>query len=181
MTFIGLPIGIGLLLYFIPKKLGYPKTGKILTVIFGLLLLTIVVWSVFEDQLFTKKNAKELIEEQQISLQDKFELKENKSMSAIGDYYHTFTIEVSERDKQNAILKVKGADNFKADKNPIDQSLYVSDKRYFGSKVTQNYETEYAYVTEYFQPSGKEGYAPTFRRISISKINNELTFEDIDE
>ena len=88
-----------------------------MTVIFGLLLLTIVVWSVFEDQLFTKKNAKELIEEQQISLQDKLEMKENRSMSAIGDYYHTFTIEVSERDKQNAILKVKGADNFKADKN----------------------------------------------------------------
>jgi hypothetical protein len=38
-----------------------------------------------------------------------------------------------------------------------------------------------AYVREYFQPSGQEGYAPTFRRISIYKNKNELTFEDIDE
>lgn len=181
LFFVGLPIGIACLLYFIPKKLGYPKTGKYLTIIFGLLVLTMVLWTVFEDQLFTKGNAKELVEEQQILLQDKFELKENKSMSAIGDYYHTFTLEISERDKQNAIAKIKSADNFKADNTPIDQTLYLSDNRYFGPKVTQNYETENSYVLEYFEPSGRKGYAPTFRRISISKTKNELTFEDIDE
>ena len=181
LVFVGFPIGIGFLFYFVPKKLGYPKTGKYLTVIFGVLVLTLVLFTVFEDQLFTKNNAKELVEEQQILLQDKFELKENKSMSAIGDYYHTFTLKIAERDKQNAILRIKSADNFKADNSSIDQTLYLSDKRYFGPKVIQNYETENAYVREYFQPSGKEGYAPTFRRVSINKTKNELTFEDIDE
>ena len=78
-------------------------------------------------------------------------------------------------------MKIKSSDNFKADNTSIDQLQYLSDQRYFGPKVTQNYETENAYVREYFQPSGQEGYAPTFRRISISKTNNELTFEDIDE
>lgn len=144
-------------------------------------MLTIVLWTIFEDQLFTKENAKELVEDQQILLKDKFELKENKSMSAIGDYYHTFTLKLSERDRQNAIVKIKSADNFKASNHSIDQTLYLSNKRYFGPRVTQNYETENAYVSEYFQPSGQEGYAPTFRRISISKTKNELTFEDIDE
>jgi hypothetical protein len=181
LVFVGLPIGLGWLLYFVPKKLGYPKTGKYLTIIFGLLVLTIILWTVFEDQLFTKDNAKELVEEQQIVLADKFELEENKSMSAIGDYYHTFTLKISERDKRNAVLKIKSADNFKTDNSSIDQTLYLSDQRYFGPKVTQNYETENAYVREYFQPSGQKGYAPTFRRISISKTKNELTFEDIDE
>ena len=181
LFFVGLPIGIGCLLYFIPKKFGYPKTGKYLTIIFGLFVLTMVLWTVFEDQLFTKGNAKELVEEQQILLQDNFELKENKSMSAIGDYYHTFTLEISERDKRNAITKIKSADNFKADNASIDQTLYLSDNRYFGPKITQNYETENSYVREYFEPSGQKGYAPTFRRISISKTKNELTFEDIDE
>jgi hypothetical protein len=181
LVFVGLPIGLVCLFYFVPKKLGYPKTGKYLAIIFGLLVLTLVLWTVFEDQLFTKDNAKELVEEQQILLVDNFELKENKSMSAIGDYYHTFTLKLSERDKQNAILKIKSADNFKTDNSSIDQMLYLSDQRYFGPKVTQNYETENAYVREYFQPSGQKGYAPTFRRISISKTKNELTFEDIDE
>ena len=181
LVFVGLPIGLGCLFYFVPKKLGYPKTGKYLTIIFGLLVLTIILWTVFEDQLFTKDNAKELVGEQQILLADKFELKENKSMSAIGDYYHTFTLKISERDKQNAVLKIKSADNFKTDNSSVDQTLYLSDNRYFGPKVTQNYETENAYVREYFQPSGQEGDAPTFRRISINKTKNELTFEDIDE
>ena len=181
LVFIGLPIGLVCLFYFVPKKLGYPKTGKYLAIIFGLLVLALVLWTVFEDQLFTKDNAIELIREQQILLKDKFELVKNESSSAIGDYYHTFTLKISERDKQNAILKIKSSDNFKADNSSIDKMLYLSNKRYFGPKVIQNYETENTYVREYFKPSGQEGYAPTFRRISISKTENELTFEDIDE
>ena len=181
LVFIGLPIGLIWLFNFIPKKLGYPKTGKYLAIIFGLFVLTIILLTAFEDQLFTKDNAKELVEEQQIIMADEFELTENKSASAIGDYYHTFTLKISDRDKQNAISKIISADNFKKDNSSVDQSLYLSDDRYFGPKVTQNYETEKAFVREYFQPSGQKGYAPTFRRISISKSDNELTFEDIDE
>jgi hypothetical protein len=181
LVFIGIPIGLGFLFYFIPKKLGYPKTAKYLTIAYGLFVLTIGLYIAFEDQLFTKNNAKELVEEQDFKLTEDFELLKNESMSAIGDYYHTFTLKISERDKQNAISKIKSADNFKTDNATIDQMLYLSDQRYFGPKVTQNYETENSYVREYFEPSGQEGYAPTFRRISISKTKNELTFEDIDE
>lgn len=181
LVFIGIPVGLGLLFFFIPKKLGYPKTAKYLTIGYGLLILTFALYIAFEDQLFTKSNARELVEEQDLILTDEFDLTENKSMSAIGDYYHTFTLEISERDKQNAILKIKSADNFKTDNSSIDQTLYMSDQRYFGPKVILNYETKNAYVREYFQPRGQEGYAPIFRKISISKTKNELTFEDIDE
>ncbi len=181
LVFIGLPIGLIWLLNFIPKKLGYPKAGKYLAIIFGLFVLTIILWFAFEDQLFTKDNAKELVEEQQIILADEFELTENKSTSAIGDYYHTFTLKISDRDKQTAISKIISADNFKKDNSSVDQTIYLSDDRYFGPKVTQNYETEKAFVREYFQPSGQKGYAPTYTRISISKLDNELTYEDIDE
>lgn len=181
LVLLGSSIGLGLLLYFVPKKLGYPKTAKYLTIAFGLFVLTIGLYIAFEDQLFTKNNARELVEEQDIKLTDDFELLKNESMSAIGDYYHTFTLKISERDKQNAITKIKSANNFKTGNSSLDQMLYLSEKRYFGPKVSQNYETENSYVREYFEPSGQEGYAPTFRRISISKTNNELTFEDIDE
>lgn len=180
LVFVGLPIGLGYLFYFIPKKLGHPKIGKLLTLTFAIFLLIIVLLTLFEDQLFSKDNAKELVEEQQILLIDNFDLQKNESVSAIGDYYHTFTLKISKHDKQNAILKIKSSDNFKIDNFP-NQTLYLTNERYFGSKVTQNYETENAYVREYFQPSGEEGYVPTFRRILISKTKNELTFEDIDE
>jgi hypothetical protein len=182
LVFIGLPIGIGLLFYFIPKRLGYPKTAKYLTISYGLIVLAIGLFIAFEDQLFTKNNAKELVEEQEFNLQDKFELLNNESMSAIGDYYHTFTIKISDRDKQDAITKIISSDNYKTDNSSIETMLYQqAPDRYFGKKIIQNYETENTYVREYFEPSGRKGYAPTFRRISISKTKNELTFEDIDE
>jgi len=182
VVFVGIPVGIGLLFYFIPKRLGYPKTAKYLTITYGLIVLVIGLFIVFEDQLFTKNNAKELVEEQKFKLNDEFELLNNESMSAIGDYYHTFTLEISDRDKQDAISKIKSSENYKTDNDSIETMLYLqAQDRYSGKKIIQNYETDNSYVREYFEPSGKEGYAPTFRRISISKINNELTFEDIDE
>jgi hypothetical protein len=182
LVFVGIPIGLGLLFYFVPKKLGYPKTAKYLTIAYGLFILAIGLFIAFEDKLFTKNNAKELVEEQDIKLTDEFELLKNESMSAIGDYYHTFTLKISERNKQDAISKIKSADNFKADNGSIETLMYqAAPDRYFGKKVTQNYETENSYVREYFEPSGHKDYAPTFRRISISKADNELTFEDIDE
>ena len=181
LVFVGIPVGIGLLLYFVPKRLGHPKTAKYLTIGYGALVLTIILFIVFEDQLFTKNSAYKLVSEQGIELNEEFDLIHNESMSAIGDYYHTFTLRISESDKQNAISEIKNADNFQSDGDSIDHLLYLSEIRYFGLKVTQNYETENAFVRENFKPSGQKGYAPTFRRISIDKQTNELTFEDIDE
>lgn len=165
-----------------PKNLDIQKTAKYLTIIYGLFVLTIGLYITFEDQLFTRNNARELVEEQDIKLSNDFELFKNESMSAIGDYYHTFTLKISERDKQNAITKIKNADNFIANNASIESLLYQTEPdRYFGKKIIQNYETENSFVREYFEPSGRQGYAPTFRRISISKSKNELIFEDIDE
>ena len=181
LIFVGIPIGIGLLLYFVPKRLGHPKTAKYLTMGYAILVLTITLFIVFEDQLFTKNSAYKLVSEQGIELNDEFDLIHNESMSGIGDYYHTFTLRISESDKQKAITEIKNADNFQSDNSLVDHLLYSSDNRYFGPKVTQNYVTENAFVREYFEPSGQKGYAPTFRRISIDIETNELTFEDIDE
>lgn len=180
--FVGLPIGLGCLFYFVPKKLGYPKTAKYLTIIYGFFALSIGLYIAFEDQFFTKNNAKELVEEQDFELTDEFELLKNESASAIGDYYHTFTLKISERDKQDAITKIKSSNRFKANNESIQTLIYqAAPGRYFGKKVIQNYESKNCFVREYFKPSGRKDYAPTFRRISISKIDNELKFEDIDE
>lgn len=179
---VGIPIGVGLLFYFVPKKLGFPKTAKVLTILFSLMMLIIVVFIVFQDQLFTKNNAKDLVEEQNFKLTDEFVLLKNESKFIIGNYYHTFTLKISDRDKQDAITKIESSANFKSDNESVEILLYqkVKDK-YYGNKIIQNYETETSYVREYFEPSGRQGFAFTFRRISISKTKNELTFEDIAE
>ncbi len=181
LVFIGLPIGLGLLFYFVPKKLGYPRTAKYLAIIYGLTTLTIAFFIAFEDQLFTKNDAKKLVEEQNIKLNDKFDLLKNESMTAPGEYYHTFTLKISEKDKLEAIKTIKSSKNFKIDSGSINSLLYFQENRYFGPKIIQDYVTEESYVREYFQPSRQQGFAPTFRRISISKIERRLTFEDIDE
>jgi len=179
LLFIGIPVGIALLLYFIPRRFGYPKAGKYLTLAFSFLILTVVILSVFEDELFSKKDAKELIEEQGIILNDDFILEDNESKWAIGDNYHTFTLHVSNQDKQNSIQEIRYSDNFKQIGEPISDLYWDSNDRYNGKKQTQNYETNKIIVREYLKPNGN-GYAPTFGRITIYKNRNSLVFEDID-
>jgi len=184
LVLIGLLIGITYLLYIIPKKLGYPKTGKYLSIIFGFFIATIAFMMIFEDRLFTKSDAKKLLAEQDIVLANEFILEHNESSWAIGaDYYHTFTLKISKQDRKNAIDKITHSQNFTKLGLPVNEMLFMmtGKESYYGTKKTQNYETESCFVREYFQPSGREGYVPTFRRISISKKENCLVFEDIAE
>lgn len=181
LAFLGLPVGIAYLLYFVPRKVGHPKAGKYLAIAFGTVVLVGTLWIVFEDQLFTRGNVKDLLQEQQIVLMDDFNIQDNHSSFAIGDYYHTFTLAISSRDRKRVIAKIKSSPGFKRNTSEIDSPLYLRQDRYMGPKIVQNFETEDSYVRAYFQPSGKKGYAPTYRRIFVSKTENKLTFEDIDE
>lgn len=51
--------------------------------------------AVFEDKLFAKEDAKGLVNEKQISLNDQFNSLKNKSDIATGDYYHIFRLKIS--------------------------------------------------------------------------------------
>ena len=181
---IGIPIILlGLLLYFIPKKLGKPKLGKYLVSNFGILILALSTYIIFEDYFFFKSDAEKFLSEQNFQLKNDFKIKKNESFSAIGDYYHTFTLDISENDRNRIIQEIKNSENFKKENDTTIQHFLFQTKEneYTGSKIIQNYETQSAFIREYFQHSEKQGYAPTFRRISISKTENELIFEDIDE
>jgi hypothetical protein len=156
IIFIGIPIGIGFLFYFIPKKLGYPRVARYLTIVYSLIILAVAFLVIFQDELFTKNDAKELVNDQGFKLTDDFHLLKNESSSGIGDYYHTFILRISPRDKQEAITKIIQSKNFKPDGKALKDLLYINTNRYFGPKSTQNYETGDAYVREYFQPGGRK-------------------------
>ncbi len=179
LIFIGIPIGIGLLLYFVPKRLGFPKTSKYLTISYGILVLTIAFFIIFEDQLFSKNDAKELLIEQGIELSDDFKILHNETVSALADSYHTFTLEISEQDKRHAISEIQNSDNFDQDNRSIIEMVFQRENRYFGSVVKLKYQTENDFIREYFKPSGKEGYAPTFRRISILKFEDIVEYKNL--
>ena len=126
--------------------------------------------------------AEALVREQGLELLEDHELLSNRSSYAIGDYYHEFKLRISERDKRDAILRITSDPSFTTEDLALKELRHqILANRYIGERMVQNYETEVSYVREYFEPSGEQGYAPTFRRVSISKIGNELRFEDIDE
>lgn len=172
-------IGLIWLSFWLPKKLGYPKFGKYLSIIVGLIIGLFILSEIYEDELFSKNNASELLAEQNIKLNDDFEIIENKSMSSIGGYYHTFKLKISEKDKARIIDEIKKTENFNLDKQT--ESYFDNQQDYYnGPKRIKNYETESQFIRDFFEPQGK-GYAPTWRKIEIDKKENLLTFEDIDE
>ncbi|ADB41547.1 hypothetical protein [Spirosoma linguale] len=175
-------VGIGYVLYWILKRLGYPRIGKVLLFSSGILFALLILFIAFEEQFFSKGDAEKLLLEQNIELTDNFELLKNESMSAIGDYYHTFTLEISEKDKHKIIHSITSASDFRIKKSEtwIDDSLFQVPNRYIGRKTIQNYATKPFFIRELFEPQGN-GYAPKFRKIKVNKKGNTLVFEDIDE
>ncbi|WP_338870632.1 hypothetical protein WBJ53_23265 [Spirosoma sp. SC4-14] len=175
-------VGIPYALYWIPKKLGYPGLGRVLSYSIGAIFILLVFFAIFEDALFSKSDAEELLAEQNTKLIGDFDLLENKSMSAIGDYYHTFTLKISDTDKRRIIQSIRNASDFRTKNTEtwIDDSLFQQPNRYTGKKIIRNYETKPYFIRELFEPQGI-GYAPKFRRIKISKKDDTLIFEDIDE
>lgn len=167
------------ILYSIPKKNGQKITGLILSSIVGLFFIYIVFSMFFEDKLFSKDEAKNLLEKQNIILNDDFEISENKSISGIGDYYHTFTLKISEADKTKIVMEIGNNSNSIVDEKSVPEITELTD-RHFGQKVIQNYETKDKYVRKTFQPNGKDN-APTYQVVTVEKSKNEIIFEDIDE
>lgn len=179
LILISLTTGIIFLVYWVLKRIGYPKTGKYISIILTLLIFLSTALTVFEDDLFSKSDAQKLLIELNIDIADNFEIDENKSMVSPGDYYHTFTLSITSKDKERIISEIKNSPNFNKGK-PVGSYFNNRTDYYIGPKRIKNYETEEQYIREFFEPQG-EGYAPTWRKIKVEKTKNKLIFEDIDE
>lgn len=143
-------------------------------------LLFISLFLIFGcSEKFTKNNAREFLEEQNLTLEDDFTILENYSDSWIGDYYHTFTLSISEKDKNRIIEEIKNSKNFKSKNESVTELLYLPKFDNSKVKIFQNYKTDENYVRE-FVHKPDEKYAKIFRQITISKTENKLTFQDID-
>ncbi len=179
LVILTVPLGFIILIYRAFKIFGLQRIGTIIVTILGLGLAIFLLYIIFEDQLFFKRDARKLLSEQNLLLRDNFEIIENTSTSAIGDYYHTFTLKISSADKELLINEIRNSKEFKGLHEPIKQLLNTPE-RYDGRRTIQNYEDSLQYVREYFQSNGN-GYAPTYRKIEIDKRRNLLIFEDIDD
>ena len=68
LIFIGIPVGFLWVLYFIGKKLESRKTGIVLASTVGFLYLLGAFYLYFEDEFFTKSQAREILVNNKIEL-----------------------------------------------------------------------------------------------------------------
>lgn len=175
LFFVGLPLGIGFLFYWVPKRLGYPKVAKYLTITYFVLLVAFVLSFVFEDSLFFKSDAQDLLSEHKIELNDSFKIISNKS-GGLFDYYHQFTLEISETDKEKLIQQFTSEKYYKED---IFERFDLREGKSRHSEKDASFQVAYQnkgyYVYEYFKPN-KKGVKPIWDKVKISKSENELTY-----
>lgn len=162
--------GVVLLFYKVPKRFGYPKFGKALALLAGIFFTVVIIMCIFEDQLFTKKEAANLLKEQGIVLHDKFDLVSNTSSYALADYYHRFELRISEKDRDKIISEIRSAPNFEL-KEFENAELYA----FMGiaNKVIWNFETKTSLVRSY-------GISHD-TRVIIEKAGNSLVFQIVVE
>jgi len=127
--------------YWIPKKLGFSKIGKYLSIVLLLLIISSITFVIFEDDLFSKSDVRDLLSEQNIQIKDDFEIEENKSIIAPGDYYHTFTLSIAPSDKNRLSDEIKRSPNFNKDKL-VETYLYDQSDYHYGPKRIKNYEQQ---------------------------------------
>ncbi len=160
LIIIGTLLFIGWLLYFITKKLGYPRLAKwLLSGYFGAILSYGLI-VLLMDEFFTKNDARKLLAVTGVQLNEDFRVMENKS-EWIGGYYHTFTLTISENDK-----------------NSILQSLRDSEEKAQNSisKTVSNDETDTSFTTM-LKLYNKEQKEISYQ-IIISKTRNTLKYEE---
>ncbi|WP_194976204.1 hypothetical protein [Aquiflexum lacus] len=178
LLFISIIVGLIYLAYWLPKRLGKRKLGLWLSGILTVGLLTLIVATVFEDQFFFKSDAIEKLKEHNVELIDDFKILSNES-GGFMDYFHQFRLTISPADKERLIDQIKSADNYEDEVQDMfdlrSGKIRYSDK---DTSFTANYQDGSNYIYEYYKPN-KQGYTPTWDRISISKTENKLNYERI--
>ncbi|WP_209400659.1 hypothetical protein [Pseudozobellia sp. WGM2] len=169
--------GIVWLGYWIPKRRGNKKLGKVIAGILATGFVLLILAYIFDDYLFFKSDARKNLAEMDIELVDGFKILSNED-GGLMDYYHTFSLEISGKDKERLIDQIKSSTDYT---DSIQEYRYLpseAENRYEGDTLKVNYQTEREYRKEIFYPNG-QGYTPTYKIVSISKSKNELKFEHI--
>ena len=145
---------IGYVIFRLIKHYSHLKYAKYFAIIYSLFLTGFILSVVFEDKLFSKNDETELVEDLDFKLNDDFKLIKNESFSGIGDYYHTFTLEISDNDKNRLINEIKSSPNF------INDSIYSTTKlaypdRHKGKKLFGIMRISILIIDNIFSPMEK--------------------------
>ncbi|MBC35834.1 MAG: hypothetical protein CL663_07340 [Bacteroidetes bacterium] len=156
---------------YIIAQIGFPKAGQIAAVFVVIASIVFCVYLVFQDHFFTKSNAAEYLSEQGILVSDDFEILENNSSFAIGDYYHYFTLKISDKDAQRISEHIsKNADKGIIETHKGDQKILKEFSVHDSIIYEQN--------SQIFR---MEGMTPIRVRITLDKSMKELSYKYAEE
>lgn len=94
--------GIPYLTYFIFKKLGKQKLGKILGLATLSVFVLLTIYAIFEDDFFFKSSARKELKKLDLVLKDDFQILKNES-GGFNDYYHIFELKISDKDEKRLV------------------------------------------------------------------------------
>lgn len=180
LIFLSILVGMVYLVYWIPKKMGHPKWGVVISRSIALLIILGGLCIVFNDKFYSKSDAKTELKSLHIELHNDFEILLNES-GGFRDYYHRFKLKISEEDRLRLINEIKSNKKYTNEiKEGYELYEMAFENRYSGDTLRINYQTKNMYKTELYYPNGL-GYKPTYKIVSLSKVKNELTFEYISD
>lgn len=153
VIFIGIPVGFLFLLYYIGKRLESKRTGIILSSSVGLFFLLCFLYLRFEDQLFTRSNARELLLTNKIELKDDFEIIQNETNFAVGDFHQRFELKISTQDKSLLVSHFKrktDSINSILEKYPNSfQEYHENEEGFFKENSSQSeIEKDYIFISK---------------------------------
>ena len=158
--------------FWIFQSRGRRKIGVIVSsfITFSFLLLVMQPW--ISDLTFNSNDAKEIMQYHGFELTDDIDLIKNES-GGFRDYYHTFTIKISQADHNRITKEIRRSKDFyRYETLELIGKLPTVDWK---TNDTMNYETKAHYVREYY--SDKKMKDGTFHfRFYLSKNTNELEY-----
>jgi hypothetical protein len=164
--------------YWTLINLHFKKAGKTVAIVFTVLASLPFLSLAFEDYFFFKSDARKILKEDQIELRENFEIKSNQ-ITGLNDLYQKFELQISPIDKERIIQQLRLSPYYK---NSISDEYSLQSEVGFGltKKIYRDYERRNIVYRETYQKL-RTGYKPDYDIISISKTNNTLTFERINE
>jgi len=128
------------------------------------------------DWTFNKRDAQEILTYHGFKLNDNFKIIRNES-GGFRDYYHSFTIEISDSDYQTIAKTIRNSNNYQGLITDLTKQLPMAGYRTFD---TVNYETNYHVEREYFSQQKMDDGTFHFH-FQLSKTKKELSYIGSDE
>jgi hypothetical protein len=164
--------------YWTLINLRFKKAGKIVAIVFTALALLPFLVFALEDYFFFKSDARKFLNENQIILTDDFTIKSNH-ITGLSDLYQKFELQISLKDKERIIKQFRASQYFQ-DSVTDDYNLPTKTGNGLTKKVYRDYEKDDFIRRETYQKL-RRGYVSDYDVITISKRDNILTFERINE